>query len=144
MSKEQVIDYLAKTLKKNNLAQIDYKEAEFEITLKTSVDTANVVTTTSDSTFTSADIVSETVDEGNFAYIKCPLVGHFYLTKTPVDPPLIKVGDQVNVGDVVGILQAMKVSNEIKSDIAGRVVAIQVESGDFVDFDFPLIKLELN
>lgn len=135
MSK-QVIDHLAETLKNNGLEEINYKDHEFEITLKkTSVNTGEK---------SSLPITSEVVNETNYAYIKCPLVGHFYLTKTPVDPPLIKVGDQVNVGDVVGILQAMKVSNEIKSEISGRVVEIMVESGDFVDFDYPLIKLELS
>lgn len=69
--------------------------------------------------------------EGRFAVVS-PLTGVFYPTASPRDEPLVKVGDFVAVGQVVGIVEAMKLFNEVRADRSGQVVAILARSGDLV------------
>ncbi|MDQ3694815.1 MAG: acetyl-CoA carboxylase, biotin carboxyl carrier protein [Chloroflexota bacterium] len=73
--------------------------------------------------------------------ITAPMIGTFYAAASPGDPPLIDVGDQVSLGQVVGIIEAMKIMNEIVADQAGEVAAILVKNGQAVEYGFPLILL---
>lgn len=66
--------------------------------------------------------------------ITSPMVGTFYASPSPKDPPYVKVGDEVHPGDVVGIVEAMKMMNEIECEIHGRVTAIQVENAQPVEY----------
>jgi acetyl-CoA carboxylase biotin carboxyl carrier protein len=70
--------------------------------------------------------------EGN--KVESPMVGTFYESSSPNAEPFVKIGDEVNVGDTLCIIEAMKMMNQIESDVAGRVSAIQVENGDPVEF----------
>jgi len=70
--------------------------------------------------------------EGN--KVVSPMVGTFYEASSPNAEPFVKVGDEVNVGDTLCIIEAMKMMNQIESDVAGRISAIQVENGDPVEF----------
>ena len=63
-----------------------------------------------------------------------PMVGTFYSAPSPNAEPFVKVGDEVEIGDTLGIIEAMKMMNQIEADAAGRVSAIQVENGDPVEF----------
>lgn len=74
--------------------------------------------------------------------ILSPMVGTFYRTPSPDAKPYIEVGQKVNIGDVVCIIEAMKMMNQIESDIAGVVKAILVENGQPVEFDQPLFIIE--
>ena len=74
--------------------------------------------------------------------VESPMVGTFYSAPTPDDPPFVSVGDQVTVGQTLCILEAMKLFNEIKSDRAGRVTRICVESGALVKAKQALIEVE--
>ncbi|MBI3324110.1 MAG: acetyl-CoA carboxylase biotin carboxyl carrier protein [Candidatus Omnitrophica bacterium] len=74
--------------------------------------------------------------------IKSPMVGTFYRAPAPDAPPFVEVGQEVEVGQVVCIIEAMKLMNEIKSDVAGRVVEVLVDNGDPVEFGQPLFSLE--
>lgn len=78
--------------------------------------------------------------EGNF--FKSPMVGTFYRKPSPDDPAFVEVGKQVNNGDVLCIIEAMKVMNEIKSDISGSIIEILVDDGDSVEFGQPLFKIK--
>jgi acetyl-CoA carboxylase biotin carboxyl carrier protein len=62
------------------------------------------------------------------------MVGTFYESSSPNAEPFVKVGDQVEVGTVLCIIEAMKMMNQIEAEVAGKVAAIQVESGDPVEF----------
>ena len=73
------------------------------------------------------------------ASITSPIVGTFYRKPAPDKPAFIEVGDHVNVGDVVCIIEAMKMMNEIKSEFSGTVTAIKVDDGEPVEFDQQLI-----
>lgn len=71
-----------------------------------------------------------------------PMMGVFYRAEKPSGPPLVNVGDRVEVGQTVGVLEAMKVFSEFKSEFAGVVVAILVEDGQLVEAGMPLIVLQ--
>ena len=74
--------------------------------------------------------------------IKSPMVGTFYKAPSPDSPPFVKVGDNVDVGQVVCIIEAMKLMNEIKSEVKGKVVAALVENADPVEFGQTLFLVE--
>jgi acetyl-CoA carboxylase biotin carboxyl carrier protein len=74
--------------------------------------------------------------------IKAPLTGIFYASPAPGSAPYVQVGGEVAVGQVIGLIEAMKLFNEIKSDLAGRVVRVVPESGALVKAKQPLIEVE--
>ena len=73
--------------------------------------------------------------------IKSPIVGTYYRSPSPTSPAFIEVGKQVKVGDVICIIEAMKMMNQIEADKAGTVEAILVEDGEPVEFDQPLVSI---
>jgi acetyl-CoA carboxylase biotin carboxyl carrier protein len=70
--------------------------------------------------------------------VKAPMVGTFYASATPGTPAFVKVGQQVKAGETLGIIEAMKMFNQIEADVAGTVQAILVENGQPVEFDEPM------
>ena len=80
------------------------------------------------------------IDSGSS--IKSPIVGTFYRKPAPDKPPFVDIGSHVNAGDVVCIVEAMKMMNEIKSEFTGQVSAINVEDGAPVEFDQSLIVID--
>jgi acetyl-CoA carboxylase biotin carboxyl carrier protein len=73
--------------------------------------------------------------------VRSPMVGTFYRSPSPSSPPFVEVGTHVKVGDVVCIVEAMKMMNQIEADQAGVVEAILIEDGEPVEFDQPLITI---
>lgn len=80
--------------------------------------------------------------QANLAQIKSPMVGTFYRAPAPDAPPFVKVGDNIEVGQVVCIIEAMKLMNEIKSEVRGRVAQILAEDADPVEFGQGLFFIE--
>lgn len=74
--------------------------------------------------------------------IKSPMVGTFYSAPAPDAPVFVQVGSQVEVGQVICIIEAMKLMNEIKSEVKGKIVEIVVNNGDPVEFGQPLFIIE--
>jgi acetyl-CoA carboxylase biotin carboxyl carrier protein len=74
--------------------------------------------------------------------VKAPLTGIFYASPAPGSAPYVSVGGEVAVGQIIGLIEAMKLFNEIKSDLAGRVVRQVAESGALVKAKQPLIEVE--
>ncbi|HMM56091.1 MAG TPA: acetyl-CoA carboxylase biotin carboxyl carrier protein [Rudaea sp.] len=70
--------------------------------------------------------------------VRSPMVGTYYASANPESPPFVKVGQQVKVGDTLGIIEAMKMFNQIEADHAGTVVAVLASAGQPVEFDQPL------
>ena len=78
----------------------------------------------------------------NTIAIKSPMIGTFYRRPSPDKPNFVEVGDQVSVGKVVCIIEAMKLFNEIESEVKGKVVKILVEDASPVEYDQPLYLVE--
>lgn len=70
--------------------------------------------------------------------IKAPMVGTFYASSTPGAAPFVKVGQQVKQGETLGIIEAMKMFNQIEAEVSGKVVAVLVENGQAIEFDEPM------
>ncbi len=90
-----------------------------------------------------AVIGGEKIEEDNsYIEIKSPIIGTFYRKPSPDKPPFIKVGDNVEVGDTVCIIEAMKLFNEVESEISGKIVKILIDDSSPVEFDQPLFLVE--
>ena len=86
--------------------------------------------------------VEPPAEDKHIALITSPMVGTFYAAPDPEAPPYVKVGDHVGVGTTVCIVEAMKVFNEIQSEVSGKIVAVLVENGEPVEFGQPLFKVD--
>lgn len=82
-------------------------------------------------------------NEANIHLIKSPMVGTFYKSSSPENPPFIKIGDKVEKNTVVCILEAMKVMNEIHAEVQGVIVEILGENGQTIEYGQPLFKVKL-
>jgi acetyl-CoA carboxylase biotin carboxyl carrier protein len=85
---------------------------------------------------------SDAVEAAARPAVTAPLTGIWYSSPSPGSPPFIEVGREVGVGQVIGLIEAMKLFNEIKSDLSGRVVRVLAESGQLVKSKQPLIEVE--
>ncbi len=74
--------------------------------------------------------------------VKTPMVGTFYRAPSPEEPPFVEVGDIVNKGDVLCIIEAMKLMNEVKSECSGKITEICVENAEPVEFGQVLFRVE--
>jgi len=78
----------------------------------------------------------------NYVTIKSPMIGTFYRSASPEKPMFVNVGDEVKHGSVVCIIEAMKLFNEIESEVSGRIVKILVDNASPVEYDQPLFLVE--
>ena len=86
---------------------------------------------------------SESVESNeNHIMIKSPIIGTFYRRPSPDKDPFINVGDTVDVGSVVGIVEAMKLFNEIESDVSGTIIKVLVDDMSPVEYDQPLFLVD--
>ena len=79
---------------------------------------------------------------GNTQTVKSPMIGTFYRSPSPDKPAFINVGDEIRAGQVVCIIEAMKLFNEIESEVSGRVVKVLVDDASPVEYDQPLFLVE--
>lgn len=80
--------------------------------------------------------------EEEYKIVKSPMVGTFYSKSSPKAKPYVEVGSKVKKGDILCIVEAMKLMNEIESEFDGEVVEVCVKDGDMVDYGKPLFKLK--
>ncbi|MBL7196871.1 MAG: acetyl-CoA carboxylase biotin carboxyl carrier protein [Candidatus Omnitrophica bacterium] len=78
----------------------------------------------------------------NLIELKAPMVGTFYRTPSPESPPFVEVGQNIEIGQVVCIIEAMKLMNEIKSEVKGKIVEALIENGHPVEFGQSLFLIE--
>ncbi len=89
------------------------------------------------------EVPAETTDSGpEQLQVKAPLVGTYYASPKPDSPPFVKVGDIINVGQTVCLIEAMKIFNEIESEVAGKVVRILLENEAPVEYGQTLMIVE--
>ena len=74
--------------------------------------------------------------------VKAPIVGTFYAASAPDQPPFVKVGDTVKKGDVLFIIESMKLMNEVQSEVEGVVKEILVGNGEAVEYNQPILRVE--
>lgn len=84
----------------------------------------------------------EVYDDANYYTVKAPMVGTFYRAPAPDADPYVQVGDEVTTGQALCIIEAMKLMNEIESEIDGRIVKILVENAQPVEYGEPLFVVE--
>ena len=102
--------------------------------------TVNVTTTAASAP--NAEINASAGKEIKGNIVKSPIVGTFYASPAPDKPAFVKIGDTVKKGDVIMIIESMKLMNEIQSDFDGKVAEILVEDGQAVEYDQPIMIIE--
>lgn len=141
---------LAQILSQNELSALEFTEGETRIRMERSAGQAAAVQTAggaakSDKSGASKPVQAEErnagVDFNNLTEVKSPLVGVFYSAPSPEAEPFVKVGSNVKKGDVLCIVEAMKLMNEIVAEQDGTVVDICAHNGDIVEFGQTLFKL---
>ncbi len=85
---------------------------------------------------------SEENDDSKYIVIKSPIIGTLYRKPSPDKPLFVKVGDMVEVGDTVCIIEAMKLFNEVESEVSGKIVKVLIEDSSPVEFDQPLFLVD--
>lgn len=81
-------------------------------------------------------------EEGRYALVRSPIVGTFYKAASPDADPYVEIGDVVKKGQILCIVEAMKLMNEIESDVDGKIAEICVEDGTAVEYGKPLFRIE--
>lgn len=81
-------------------------------------------------------------NDANLITIKSPMIGTFYRSSNPDTPPFASVGDSISKGDTVCIIEAMKLFNEIESEVSGKIVKVLVENAQPVEYDQPLFLVD--
>jgi len=89
-----------------------------------------------------APAASAASDDSKYIAIKSPMVGTFYRSSNPESPSFVNVGDDVKAGKVVCIVEAMKLFNEIESEISGKIVKVLVDNASPVEYDQPLFLVD--
>ena len=81
-------------------------------------------------------------EDSKYVTIKSPIIGTFYRKPSPDKPSFVEVGDTIGVGDVLCVIEAMKLFNDIESEISGKIVKVLVEDSSPVEFDQPLFLVD--
>ena len=148
------IEKLAKIIADNDLTEISLEDGEQAITIRKDLPEVNMVASAPAVAAvpqsapvapaqTSAPAQAPAAkEEVKGKAITSPMVGTFYAASSPDAAPFVEVGSTVNVGDVVCIIEAMKLMNEIKAEQAGKVVQICVKNGDPIEFGQVLMYVE--
>lgn len=147
------IHELVKLINKSNIGELSIEQKDFKITIKQKKDPAPVYASAPFPAMTPPPPVenraavpapaaeekkAEAPKEDKFITIKSPMIGTFYRQAGPNKPLFVNVGDEVEPGKVVCIIEAMKLFNEIESEVKGKIVKVLVEDASPVEFDQPL------
>ena len=133
---------LIELLESSDVAEIEIKEGDESVRISRATNAAPVMFQSQ--TTTAEEIPKAVEDPTKLAAdnsINSPMVGTFYRAPSPTSPPFVEIGSHVNVGDVVCIVEAMKMMNQIEADQSGTIKAILVNDGEPVEFDQPLITI---
>ena len=139
------IKTLIEMLEESNLNEIEVSQGEESVRISKSSNQNNFVNNAPLNNDTNINSSSNEVKDnhelrGNL--VTSPIVGTFYRKPSPNKEPFVKVGDIVNKGDVLCIIEAMKMMNEIKSDFDGKVLSIEVDDAQPVEFGQTIIVIE--
>lgn len=154
------IQNLIKFVSKAEVSEVKYKTKDFEITIKTPLGNDVVSFAAQPQVFQAAPQInqantpvasapaattqepSQTDDEGKYITIKSPMIGTFYRKPAPDKDTFVNVGDEVKEGKVVCVIEAMKLFNQIESEVSGKIVKILVDDATPVEYDQPLFLVD--
>ena len=147
------IQELVKLLNKTNIGEITIEEKDFKITIKQKKDAVQHFSSPQVQPQLQLPMAAPApkpepkVEEAppkadNLVTIKSPMIGTFYRQPGPGKPIFVNVGDDVTVGSVVCIIEAMKLFNEIESEVSGKIVKVLIEDTSPVEFDQPLFLVD--
>jgi acetyl-CoA carboxylase biotin carboxyl carrier protein len=154
------IQELIKMINKSNIGEVTIEEKGFKLTIKQKEDAVQqfVSAPLQAQQFAQAPVqqqqpVSSSVPAAekpkaaepvasNLITIKSPMIGTFYRSSSPDKPSFINIGDEIEIGKVVCIIEAMKLFNEIESEVKGKVVKVLAEDATPVEYDQPLFLVE--
>ena len=141
-------------MNEHDLSEIDLRQGEQRIRLRRGpemVTVASMPVMQSGGASSSAQVstggqkgAEAATDDSKVILVRCPMIGTFYAAANPDSPPFVKVGDRIGPDTTVCIVEAMKVFNEIPAECSGRIVAVLAQSGDPVEFNQPLFRVEPN
>ncbi|WP_295118762.1 acetyl-CoA carboxylase biotin carboxyl carrier protein [uncultured Chitinophaga sp.] len=152
------IQELIKMVNKSNISELSIEQDKFKITIKQKDAEGQIVAVpamapvqayaqpvaqvaaTPQAPAAGTPAVAPVKD--NLITIKSPMIGTFYRSAGPDKPPFVNVGDDVSAGKVVCIIEAMKLFNEIESEVSGKIVKILVDDASPVEYDQPLFLVE--
>lgn len=145
------IKKLIELLEESDIGELEIKEGEesVRITRQSPVMAAPMAYAAAPAPVVAASAAAPAADEASVAkaeeikghVVSSPMVGTFYRSPSPSSPAFVEVGQHVKVGDVICIVEAMKMMNQLEADKSGVVEAILVEDGEPVEFDQPLITI---
>ena len=157
------IQRLVKLINREQLAEFKMRDGDFEISIRTinysKAAKTQIISSTKPaeafSNSTQAEASPEPIDTNNqtaqneevsddLIAIKSPIVGTFYRATSPDKPPYVKVGDHIKEGDVVCIVEAMKLFNEIEAEVSGKIVKVMIEDAQPVQYDQVLFMVDPN
>jgi acetyl-CoA carboxylase biotin carboxyl carrier protein len=152
MDIKQIQD-LIKFVSKSGVNEVSIEEKDFKITIKTTQENTNVTayvpavapvaaTAPALPQAAAAAPVAVAVDETKYITIKSPMIGTFYRSSSPDKASFVNVGDEIQAGQVLCIIEAMKLFNEIEAEVSGRIVKILMDNSQPVEYDQPLFLVE--
>ena len=149
MDLKQIHD-LIKVVNKSNIGEISIEDKDGKVTIKQKEDKITVTSAPAQTVYATAPSAAAPVASApaaapaadNLITIKSPMIGTFYRRASPDKPLLAEEGTEVSAGKVVCIIEAMKLFNEIESEVKGTIVKILVEDASPVEFDQPLFLVQ--
>lgn len=150
------IQELIKFVSRSGVNEVAIEQKDFKITIKTN-QTPTVVNATvpapaapavlpaaaaAQPAVVETKLATPVEDNSKYVTIKSPMIGTFYRSSSPDKPFFVNVGDEFSVGKVICIIEAMKLFNEIESEISGRIVKVLVDNASPVEYDQPLFLVE--
>jgi acetyl-CoA carboxylase biotin carboxyl carrier protein len=150
------IESLIKFVQTSGVAEVSLEQKDFKLTIRTSHGSTTVVAhapqvisaapvhhaPSAPSSALSAAETQKAAEESKYVTIKSPMIGTFYRSSSPDKPVFVNVGDTIKQGQVLCIIEAMKLFNEIESEISGKIVKVLVDNSTPVEYDQPLFLVE--
>ncbi|MDB5008074.1 MAG: accB [Mucilaginibacter sp.] len=151
MDIKQIQD-LIRFVSKSGVNEVSIEQEGFKITIKTN-QAATIINATLPEAQNSGAVPAQpavapvpvaqpTADMSKYVTVKSPMIGTFYRSASPDKPLFVNVGDEIKPGAVLCIIEAMKLFNEIESEVSGRIVKILVDNASPVEYDQPLFLVE--
>ena len=130
------IKSIMQMFEESQISKMDLTDGDLHITLEKDVEVKQVVTPVVEQS-----VQEEKTEEKTGTPIKSPIVGTYYQSSGAGKEPYVKVGDMIQEGDTICIIEAMKVMNEIKATVSGKVLSIEVQDGETVEYDQTLMMI---